>query len=261
MPSFPTPPPLPKPSSCPLLASSTIRRPRSSSLQPIRTICGAFESSLRRRNDSNHVRGERRGRAGRHSDPRRRPGLRAALGREVARSRSFCRSPDAGDRARLGDPGHDAAKEPVPGCVCPLRWPTIVIRTARQILLEQGPCDAHDIFALSADLEVTRYTGGDSFESVESARRFFESYRHIHRREGMARWTALDSRTGEFLGWCGRRRQSDGDVDLGCRYRRSVWGRGLATEVGQACLRVAFERLRLSSVIARAHPENVASLA
>ena len=35
LPSFPTPPPLPKPSSCPLLASSTIRRPRSSSLQPI----------------------------------------------------------------------------------------------------------------------------------------------------------------------------------------------------------------------------------
>ncbi|MGD0676894.1 MAG: GNAT family N-acetyltransferase [Polyangiaceae bacterium] len=137
---------------------------------------------------------------------------------------------------------------------------TLVIRTARQILREQGPCDANDIFVLNADDEVTRYTGGDSFESVEQARRFLESYQHVHRREGMARWTALDSRTGEFLGWCGLRRQSDGDVDLGYRYRQSLWGRGLATEAGQACLRIAFERLRLSSVIARAHPENVASL-
>jgi RimJ/RimL family protein N-acetyltransferase len=135
----------------------------------------------------------------------------------------------------------------------------IVARTARQILREITPDDAAATFALNADPEVLRYTGDPPFASVEAARRFLEGY-DVYRREGMGRWAAIDVTTGELLGWCGLRRQADGAVDLGYRYRRAVWGRGLATEAGAACLALAFGPLGLDSVIARAHPDNAASI-
>jgi len=136
---------------------------------------------------------------------------------------------------------------------------TMVARTTRQILRETTPDDAEAMFALNADPEVLRHTGDAPFASVEAARAFLANY-DVYAREGMGRWAALDAATGEVLGWCGLRRQPEDEVDLGYRYRRAVWGRGLATEAGAACLDLAFGPLALGSVIARAHPDNAASI-
>ena len=136
----------------------------------------------------------------------------------------------------------------------------IVARTARQILRKFALSDAPDIFALNADREVTRYLGDDeAFASVEVALEFLKGY-DPYRTEGMGRWAAVDATTNEYLGWCGLRVQPDGDVDLGYRYKRAAWGRGLATEASHACLAIAFGPLGLASVVARAPPENAASI-
>lgn len=136
---------------------------------------------------------------------------------------------------------------------------TIVARTERQILRELTPDDAAALYELNADPGVLRYTGDPPFASVEEARAFLGRY-DPYRAEGMGRWAAIDVNTGELLGWCGLRRQRDGDVDLGYRYRRAVWGRGLATEASIACLDLAFGPLGLASVIARSDPANARSI-
>jgi ribosomal-protein-alanine N-acetyltransferase len=140
-----------------------------------------------------------------------------------------------------------------------LAAPRIVARTARQLLREFVTGDAAALFALNADPDVMRYIGESSFDSVDEARRFLANY-DPYRTEGMGRWAAVDSSTAEFLGWCGLRRLDDGDVDLGYRYRRAVWGRGLATEAAHACLDLAFDSLGLSSVVACARADNAASI-
>lgn len=137
--------------------------------------------------------------------------------------------------------------------------PLIVARTERQILRELVPDDAEALFALSADPAVLRYTGDVPFGSVDDARRFLAGY-DPYRREGMGRWAAIEIATQALIGWCGLRRQADGEVDLGYRYRRSAWGYGFASEASRSCLAVAFGPLALSTVIARAHPENAASI-
>jgi [ribosomal protein S5]-alanine N-acetyltransferase len=137
--------------------------------------------------------------------------------------------------------------------------PGIVARTVRQILRETVPDDAPAMFALNADPEVRRYTGDAPFASVEEARSFLAAY-DAYAREGMGRWAAVEVATGEVLGWCGLRRQRDGDVDLGYRYKRGVWGQGLATEASAACLDLAFGALALNTVVARTHPENARSI-
>ena len=51
------------------------------------------------------------------------------------------------------------------------------------------------------------------------------------------------------------------DVGLGYGLSRELWGRGLATEVASACVDLARDTIGLRSVIARAHADNVASIA
>jgi|ERR1035441_6776534 ribosomal-protein-alanine N-acetyltransferase len=134
----------------------------------------------------------------------------------------------------------------------------VVARTERQILRHLVPDDAADMFALSADPEVMRFLPDEPFASVEAARRFLEGY-DPYTTEGMGRWAAIEAGTRTFLGWCGLRRQADGEVDLGYRYRRASWGQGLATEASRACIALAFGPMRLERIVAHAHQDNVAS--
>ncbi|MEO6576913.1 MAG: GNAT family N-acetyltransferase [Polyangiaceae bacterium] len=136
----------------------------------------------------------------------------------------------------------------------------IVARTARQILRHFELGDAPGIFALNGDPEVVRYTGDGPFASVEAALAFLEAY-DPYSKEGMGRWACIDAATNEYLGWCGLRVQPDGEIDLGYRYKRSAWGKGLCTEAAHATLAVGFGQLGLKTIVARAANENAASIA
>jgi RimJ/RimL family protein N-acetyltransferase len=122
------------------------------------------------------------------------------------------------------------------------------------------PDDAQGMFDLNGDPEVLRYTFDDPFASLDAARAFLEDYQHVYDREGFARFGAIDLATGTFVGWCGLRRQPDGEVDLGYRYKRAAWGRGYATEASRAMLRFGFEDAGLRRIIARANVDNAASI-
>jgi RimJ/RimL family protein N-acetyltransferase len=134
------------------------------------------------------------------------------------------------------------------------------LRTERQLLRPMTPDDAQGMFDLNGDPEVLRYTFDDPFASLEAARAFLVDYQHVYEREGFARFAAIDLSTGAYLGWCGLRRQPDGEVDLGYRYKRAAWGRGYATEASLASLRFGFEEARLTRIIARAHVDHAASI-
>jgi len=52
---------------------------------------------------------------------------------------------------------------------------------------------------------------------------------------------------------------TDNEIETGYVLRPEYWGRGYATEMCDAVLRVGFESLKLDAVIANADPGNVAS--
>lgn len=136
----------------------------------------------------------------------------------------------------------------------------VPIETARQVLRRFAPDDAPGMFALNGDPLVIRWVYDEPFESIDATRAFLERYQEVYRRDGIARLAAIDRTTGAFLGWCGLRRQTDGEVDLGYRYLRATWGRGLATEASLACLAYGFEKLALERIVGRAALENAASI-
>ena len=136
-----------------------------------------------------------------------------------------------------------------------------LFETERLRFREIGPNDALGLFRLEQDPIVRRYVGVDKgFATVEDARAFAERYQDVYRKDGYARWAAIERGTEDFLGWCGLRKQPNGDVDLGYRYRPDTWGKGLATEAARECLRYGFDVLGLEEIVATAMPENVASL-
>lgn len=135
------------------------------------------------------------------------------------------------------------------------------LTTARLGLRKMLPEDAATFFALNSDPEVIRYTGDDPFESVEAAYTFLQAYQDVYQREGYGRWSVCLLDTDECVGWCGLRYQPDVQLtDLGYRFFRKWWGRGLATESGRASLAYGFAQLALPEIIARAQVANAASI-
>jgi len=63
-----------------------------------------------------------------------------------------------------------------------------------------------------------------------------------------------------FIGWCGVFPLEDsGLIEVGYRYARKAWGRGLATEAAAAALDYGFRVLELDPIVAVSHRDNAAS--
>lgn len=136
------------------------------------------------------------------------------------------------------------------------------LMTARLGLKKMTPDEAPVFFELNSDPEVVKYTGDGPFESLAAAEQFFIDYQEVYRREGYGRFSVYWLETGECVGWCGLRYQPDLDkTDLGYRLMKRWWGRGIATEASEVCLKFGFEQLGLSQIVARAMGPNLASIA
>ncbi len=132
--------------------------------------------------------------------------------------------------------------------------------TARLTLRHFHTQDAAALFRLNSDPEVMRYTGDRPFVDPSAARHFIAHYDH-YERNGFGRWAVLDRRSGEFMGFCGLRRQHEGGpVDLAFRFFRRFWSSGYATEAARASLEMGFEDYGEAEIIGRAVRENLPSI-
>jgi RimJ/RimL family protein N-acetyltransferase len=119
---------------------------------------------------------------------------------------------------------------------------------------------------MNADPEVMRFIGAGlplgRTESEAASERLEEHWRTY----GFGLWAAVEKASCQMIGYVGLSHPlwlpayAD-QVEVGWRLRRDAWGRGYATEGATAALRVGFQRLGLSELLAFVHPENARSLA
>ena len=134
------------------------------------------------------------------------------------------------------------------------------LETDRLILREFSEDDAEDLYRLNSDREVLRYTGDAPFLDSSSARHFLKHYQ-AYNEDGYGRWAVLCKASGNFLGFCGLRKDpATGDVDLGFRLFRKYWACGYATEAASAAMQAGFEQFGLTEIIGRAMRENLPSI-
>jgi RimJ/RimL family protein N-acetyltransferase len=116
---------------------------------------------------------------------------------------------------------------------------------------------------MNADPEVMLDLGGPISSAASDAK--LDRYAAAFRQHEFCRW-AVESRTGEFLGYAGVMPSSPDHplgqhFDIGWRLRRNAWGNGYATEAARAALDDVFGRVGLAEVAAYTAPDNLRSQA
>jgi [ribosomal protein S5]-alanine N-acetyltransferase len=117
-----------------------------------------------------------------------------------------------------------------------------------------------ELLKLWSDAQVMAMVGG-----VPTEERCRENLTSMHEhwiQFGFGRWAWLDRNSEHFVGLAGFRCMTVNgwpEVTIGYLLKPEFWGRGLATEMAESLLGLAFERLGMESIVAWAGPENSAS--
>ena len=135
--------------------------------------------------------------------------------------------------------------------------PSTILETERLLLRRQWASDIAILTDLWADPKVTRYLGGprdrDWLQSV------FEETAQNPYAEQYDLWPVVEKETGQVVGHCGLLdKEVDGRTEIELTYilSPSVWGKGYATEIGQAIKQLAFEKMGMKRLIALIEPQN-----
>ena len=138
---------------------------------------------------------------------------------------------------------------------------SFIAETERLGMRPYHPDDAEAFLALCSDPEVMRYIPGEATPNTLDAMRQMLADYPDYEKHGFGRWSCILKESGRFIGFTGLKllEDFDGEVDLGYRFFREFWGRGIATEAGLESLRYGFEVLDLQRIIGITLPENIAS--
>lgn len=131
------------------------------------------------------------------------------------------------------------------------------IRTARLVLTRVRGEDFADLRAMHRDAQVMATLGGVRSDAV--TREVLAQLTAHWAAHGFGYWMARDAASGAFIGRGGLREVTVGgalEVEVGYALMPAFWGRGLATELAAACVRVAFETLGLADLVAFTLPTN-----
>jgi RimJ/RimL family protein N-acetyltransferase len=135
-----------------------------------------------------------------------------------------------------------------------------VHRTERLRLVPIGARHAPELWELHQDEGITRWYP----LSREQALRFAERMESSWRDHGVGKWLAYEESTGALLGRGGPSWavvEGTERAEIGWAFRRAVWGRGYATEIGRFGLDFAFSVPGVEEVVSFTEVHNVRSRA
>lgn len=137
------------------------------------------------------------------------------------------------------------------------------LETERMYFRQFRDADAQLLFELDSDPEVMRFISKGQPTPLariqsEIVPKFLDYYR---RNPPQGFWAAHLRESGSFIGWFHLRPdiKSAGQMELGYRLQRAVWGGGLATEGSKALLDNAFNQWGYDKISARTLADNLAS--
>jgi RimJ/RimL family protein N-acetyltransferase len=145
--------------------------------------------------------------------------------------------------------------------------------TDRLIVRDITEADAELLFELDSDPEVMRYIGPRPANDVIWYRdRIQTAYVPHQKHPWRGVRIVLDRASGEFLGWVFVRPAvaspiardigwtEPGEEEVGYRFRRPAWGRGIATEAAIPLVQIAMADPATTAVVACARAGNAGSL-
>jgi len=136
------------------------------------------------------------------------------------------------------------------------------LETERLRLRLFTPDDVQVMFDLSSDPEVIKYAEAKPLVSLEEARQRLESGPlSDYEKYGYGRFAVELKETGRVIGFCGIKYLPEIELpEVGYRYLKSYWGRGIGTEAARVCVEFARDDLGIKKLVALIMPENIASI-
>ena len=121
--------------------------------------------------------------------------------------------------------------------------------------------DLQVMHQLNTDPEVIKYADDPVRDIEETKQRLEEGPLSDYKKYGYGRFAVELKETGKVIGFCGIKYLPEIDLpEVGYRYMKEYWGRGIGTEAASACVEFAREDLNIEKLIALIIPENIASI-
>jgi RimJ/RimL family protein N-acetyltransferase len=129
--------------------------------------------------------------------------------------------------------------------------------------------DLNLLFELDQDPEVMRFINGGQPHSMDDIHQVYQKRiaKFTLATKGWGIWGVFLKETSDFVGWILVRpmhffsEQPEWDnIELGWRFKRKFWGKGIATEAAQQVAKVIVEEQSISKLCAIADQNNLASI-
>ena len=121
--------------------------------------------------------------------------------------------------------------------------------------------DLQIMFKLNSDPEVIKYADTPARDMEEVRERLEQGPLFDYEKYGYGRFAVELKETGKVIGFCGIKYLPEIDLpEVGYRFLKEYWGRGIGTEAAKACVEFAREDLKIRKLIALIIPENIASI-
>ena len=135
------------------------------------------------------------------------------------------------------------------------------LETARLRLRLFTHDDLQIMFKLSSDPDVIKYADTPARDLEEARERLEKGPLLDYAKYGYGRFAVELKETGKVIGFCGIKYLPEIDLpEVGYRYLKEYWGRGIGTEAAKACVEFARDDLKIRKLIALIIPENIASV-
>ena len=117
------------------------------------------------------------------------------------------------------------------------------------------------MFELNSDPEVIKYADTPARDMEEVRQRLEQGPLFDYEKYGYGRFAVELKETGKVIGFCGIKYLPEIDLpEVGYRYLKEYWGRGIGTEAAKACVEFARQDLKITKLVALIIPENIASI-
>jgi ribosomal-protein-alanine N-acetyltransferase len=135
------------------------------------------------------------------------------------------------------------------------------LETARLRLRQFTHDDLQVMYTLNTDPDVIKYADTLPRDMEEVRQRLEQGPLADYKKYGYGRFAVELKETGEVIGFCGIKYLPEIDLpEVGYRYMKEYWGRGIGTEAAEVCVGFARDDLKIKKLIALIIPENIASI-
>ena len=121
--------------------------------------------------------------------------------------------------------------------------------------------DLQIMFRLNTDPDVIKYADTPAKDMEEVRQRLEQGPLSDYKKYGYGSFAVELKESGDVIGFCGIKYLPEIDLpEVGFRYLKEYWGRGIGTEAARVCVDFARDDLKIEKLIALIIPGNIASI-